>query len=382
VLLEAVVQVVGGTVHRLEREVVRLGLAVEHEEHVLPVLAPVTAHLPQALVEEERGLHLLVAVLEHELPHEAREDGVECGALGGPEGGPGRERVEVEEIELRAQPAVVALLGLLPLREPRLQRLPVEERGAVDALEHRVPVIASPVRPGTRQQLDDAHPARRGTVRPQAEVDPVTVRVEGEGPRPLGHDVLDDLDLEGLALGLEEGDGVGGRHLRALEGEIAGDDGVRLGLDPCEVVGGERRVAREVVVEAVLDRRTDGHLGAGEEPLDRVGHDVRRVVADDFQRLGVLAGEDLEGRVLLQRPREIDGGAVQLGNERALGEPGPDGVAHEVGDAGTLRRLLLAAVGKCHGHHVPRHRCLLGLRTTRAARSAGPWRPCAVGSCA
>ena len=67
-LLEAVVEVVRRAVHRLQREVVRvfvtrgLRLAVLDEEHVLLVLAPVAADLPQALVVEERRLDLDVAV--------------------------------------------------------------------------------------------------------------------------------------------------------------------------------------------------------------------------------------------------------------------------------------------------------------------------------
>jgi hypothetical protein len=46
-----------------------------------------------------------------------------------------------------------------------------------------------------------------------------------------------------------------------------------------QVVGRERLVAGEVVVEAVLDRRADGDLGAGEQLLHRLGQHVGGVVA-------------------------------------------------------------------------------------------------------
>ena len=48
VLLRQVQQVVRRAVHRLEREVVLARLVVEHEEHVLPVLAPVARDAPTA----------------------------------------------------------------------------------------------------------------------------------------------------------------------------------------------------------------------------------------------------------------------------------------------------------------------------------------------
>ena len=163
---EAVVQVVRRAVHRLERAVVLACLAVEHEEHVLLVLAPVAGDLPQPLVEQQRRLDLDVAVGQGQLPHVARQHVVERRAFVGPEGGPGREGVEVEEIELSPQPAVIALGGLLALLHPGLERLLVEERDAVDALELGLGVIAAPVRPGGRQELDDADLAGRRPVGP------------------------------------------------------------------------------------------------------------------------------------------------------------------------------------------------------------------------
>jgi hypothetical protein len=59
----------------------------------------------------------------------------------------------------------------------------------------------------------------------------------------------------------------------------------------------ERRGLREVVVEAVLDGRPDGHLDLREEPLDCLGHDVRRRVPHDGQRLGEAV--ELVTRLLL-----------------------------------------------------------------------------------
>ena len=56
----------------------------------------------------------------------------------------------------------------------------------------------------------------------------------------------------------------------------------------------------EVVVEAVLDRGADGHLGAREEALHGVGHDVGGRVADDRQAVGI-GGAD--GREVARPPR-------------------------------------------------------------------------------
>jgi len=95
-----------------------------------------------------------------------------------PERRAGRERVEVEEVELLAELAMVPLLRFLLLLQPGVQVLLVEERRSVDALQLRIAVVAAPVRPRDVEQLDDTDLARRRGVRPEAEVDPVAVAVE------------------------------------------------------------------------------------------------------------------------------------------------------------------------------------------------------------
>src|SRR5215475_756563 len=115
------------TVHRLEAEVVLAGLAVEDQEHVLPVLAPVPALLPERLVVEERGLDLLVAVFTGPAAHPLGEHLVEDRALGAPEGGARGLGEELEQVELPPQLAVVPLPRLLLLLQPGVEVLLVEE---------------------------------------------------------------------------------------------------------------------------------------------------------------------------------------------------------------------------------------------------------------
>ena len=61
--------------------------------------------------------------------------------------------------------------------------------------------------------------------------------VERQRLGALGGDVLDDLDLELLALALEELDRLVHGDLRAHEGQVLGDLLVGLGFDLLEVLG-------------------------------------------------------------------------------------------------------------------------------------------------
>src|SRR4029077_4383462 len=191
------------------------------------------------------------------------------------------------EVELAAELAVVALLGLLELVEMRGQRVLALPRRAVDALELLVLLVAAPVRRGGAHQLERRDALGGGEVRPAAEVPPGQLAVAAEVvvDRELAgadldgrtlRDVLalrlvetalqpDQLELVRLVLELGEGvvvaDRPPGEPLALL------DDLAHRGLDLVEVLGQAGVVDVERAVDAVLDRRGDPEVRlAAEEP--------------------------------------------------------------------------------------------------------------------
>ena len=93
-----------------------------------------------------------------------------------------------------------------------------------------------------------------------------------------------------------------------------------------------RSFGREVVIEAVVGRRAEGDLRAGEQVLHRLRHHVREVVAGELQRVGlVLRRHQRELGVALERPRQVAQLAVDPRGDRRLGEPGPIAAAMSAG---------------------------------------------------
>src|SRR5262249_20410006 len=134
-----------------------------------------------------------------------------------PEGRARRHVVELEELELAPELAMITLLGFFDAPEV-LRELVLGQPGrAVDALEHRVLLVAPPVGGGRREELEVLDLARGGDVRAATEIDEIPLLVQGDGG---GIDAADDLHLERLAALLEEADGLLARQLRALEGRV------------------------------------------------------------------------------------------------------------------------------------------------------------------
>ena len=242
---------------------------------MLAVFVPVAGLLPQRAIDQLGGADFLVAGGGLAAAHVVLGGAIQAPAFRVPEDAADGFFLDVEQVHVLADTAVVAALGFFQLVEVGLQLLGVAPGSAVDARQHGVAVIAAPIRAGDLHQLEGGADVAGGAhVRAAAEIDPVALAVEGDDL--VRGEIADQFGFVALAFGLEEGDGLVAVVDLAGEGGVAGDDLAHLGFDRREVLGGERGVAGEIVVEAVLDCRADGDLGAGEEFLHGFGQHVAR----------------------------------------------------------------------------------------------------------
>ena len=348
---------VAGAVHRLDGE---LALVLGHRgEHVLAERLPVARGLPQRLVENLRPVHLAIADRVLAPPHVVDQALEQLPSLGVPEHDARPLLLEVKEIHLAPQLAMVALLRFLDLPEIGRKLLLGCPGGTVDALQLRVVVIATPIRSRELGELEGfADVTGRGHVRAAAQIEPLALLVDLQ--IFTRGDCIDQLDLEQLALLLEE-------ILRLLpapellrERRVARDDLVHLRFDLRQVVGMKRLRLGEVVEESILDHRTDGHLRARPQRLHGFGHHVRRIVTDEFQRFGIGTRHDLDGRIGIYRIGEIGKLAVHDHRHGALRQRLGNAFGEFLaGDA--LAHRPLGAIRKRHGdfaHGLPLTRCI------------------------
>ena len=125
-------------------------------------------------------VHLAVTRVVLALAHVADELLEHAPALRVPEHGARRLLLEVEQVEVLADAAVIALLGFLEAMQIGREILVVEPRGAVDALEHLVARIAAPVGAGHLHELEALELAGGRHVRAAAQVEPVALAVEAD----------------------------------------------------------------------------------------------------------------------------------------------------------------------------------------------------------
>ena len=182
---------VEGAVHRLE---VVLRPPVELHGRVHPVGEPVevAGHLEEVALGDVGRVDEVVARLDVALARVVLHQAPDGAALGVEHGEARADLLgEAEQVELGAQLAVVAPLGLLELVQVGGQRLLGLPGGPVDALQLLALLVAPPVGAGDPHQLEVAEPPRRGHVRPPAEVDEgVGVAVGATPPTAGGVDLV------------------------------------------------------------------------------------------------------------------------------------------------------------------------------------------------
>jgi hypothetical protein len=100
----------------------------------------------------------------------------------------------------------------------------------------------------------------------------------------------------------------------------------------------------EVIIEAGLDGRSDGHFGAGIELLHGGRHQVGRRMAQDIQGLGRLAGDDGYARGTVQRMAQVDQLAVHFAGQGGFRQTGANAGGH-LAHGASLLQLLLGTVG-------------------------------------
>jgi hypothetical protein len=198
-----------------------------------------------------------------------------------------------EDFQFLAEFAMVAGFGFLEHLEIVLEFIGRAPGRAVDARQHFVVLVAAPISPGDGHELDSRRVdlARRLHVRTAAQVRERIGLVKGNLRfliqrisvlvRAAFFQSFDEFDFVGLVL--ENLACFFGRDNLLHEWVASGDDLAHTLFDFLQVFQGDGLGQIEIVIEAVLDRRSDGVLRLRIELKHGLRHHMRGRVADAVQ---------------------------------------------------------------------------------------------------
>ena len=304
-------QDVARAVHRLERVLVLLRLG---GEHVVAVLIPMPGFFPQGFVNDLRAFDLQITIVLVDPAHVLLDVLPHTPALGMPEHQTRGVVVDMKEIELATQLAVIPLFRLLQHGEMLLQIFFAGPGRTVNPLQHLVAVVAAPVRTCHLHELEVLELAGAGYVRAAAQIFKRALAVQTDifARRNAGN----DFGLVVLADSLEVRDRLITRQ-HAPQHRFVLRCQLRHALfDGRQVFGRERPAIRKVVEKPVLDHRADGDLGLGEKIFHRIRQQVGGRMADHFQSVCILRCHDCQRCIGRDRVTGIHHLAIHLARQR------------------------------------------------------------------
>ena len=369
------------------------------------------ADLIELGVRQIGGVHVVVAEPLFQVDDVPLQDPPHRRAPRQPQGQPLADLLHRgEELQLPPQLAVIPPFGLLQAGQIRVERFLGGKRDPVDALEHLPVLVPPPVRAGGAEQLDRLDPAGGRQMGTPAHVLEPVLAVEAH--RIVGNP-LEQFGLVCFPAALERPNRVVPPDGDPLDRLVALRQLAHPRLDRLQILGRKRPADVEVIVEPVLDRRTDRQFGLREQLPHGLRKQVRGAVPVDLPPGRVAKRQPLHRGIALERGGEIarrpvdpsgqDVAAARLRRERRerrparipprrsirelhrhLFHPGPPapreiqtpppawdggrrGSTHLPPSPGGTRRALSGAPGR-HGHRL---RLRGGLRPgTRAGLSA------------
>ena len=183
--------------------------------------------------------------------------------------------------------------------------------------------VTAPIGAGHFHQLESISDfADRRHVRTAAKIEPVALLVDLD--LLVSRNGVDQLDLEGLAHVAEGFLCLLARPDFLCERFVARDDLAHLFFDHRQVFQRERLVAGKVVVESVLDHRSDRDLCPRPQVLHCFSQHVGCVVPDQLEGARVFTRNELDFGIAVDWVGQIGERAVKRHGHGAFGQRGRD----------------------------------------------------------
>ena len=346
-------------VHRLEHVLFAFLRGMDRLEGILAVLGIVAGSHIQLLATDMRSDDLLVAVFIQFATEEFLQFITHDGTAREPErqthADTGREH---EQFHLLAEFAVVPLLGFFEDNEILVEHGFLREGDAVDAGQLRTLLIAAPVSAGEGGQLDGLDDIGIHQVRAAAEIGEGTVFIIRD--RTV-FEFADELALVRITLFFEvlerfrlgDGDALEGlllagqfEHLLFYLRKVSLREGLAIHV--------------HVIIEAVVDSRSDAELDTRVQGFEGFRHQVGRRVPENATGILVLPFQELHGRIGRDRTGQVHDDVVYLGGQNVGCQSRADALRNFVsGDSFTV------------GSHVTVRECDVDHNVTKI-KLAGP----------
>ena len=197
---------------------------------------------------------------------------------------------------------------------------------AINALQHFVLVVTTPIGASQFHQLEVLELAGAGHVRATAQVFKLAFTVKRH--ILVGRDAFNDFGLVKLTQALEISHCLITRQHATCHGFVQRRQRGHFFLDGGEVLEGERTLVRKVVEKAVFNHWANGDLCVRKKLLDGVRQQVRCGMANHFQSLWIFGSDDGQRAVFVDHKTGVHDLAIDPARKSGFGQTRANGGCH------------------------------------------------------
>ncbi len=201
------------------------------------------------------------------------------------------------QVELFPDFTVVTLRRFFQALQVRVQGFFVSPGGTIDALQHFIVAVATPVSACGFHQLEVMAEAHVRHVRSTAHVDVFLVVIQARLVI-MSNVLVKNSDFVVFTTFHEGFTRFVPAHRLLNDVVVALSQLVHTLFEGFDIFLGQRVVKVNVIVKAVVDNRADSHFGVRPQLLDRMTEQVSARVTNDLQTLFVFRGDDRQLRIV------------------------------------------------------------------------------------
>ena len=315
-------------------------------------MIPVAGLNPQLLGKDDRCHDFHITEFLEQFSFIIHEHISESHALWMEEGESRAFIMEGEEVQLLAQLSVISLFCFAADKEVMIQIFLLEEGGSIDTLEHLVLGITAPVSAGYGHNLEYLHLAGGTHMGTCAEVCEIALFVEGN--LCIFRKVINKHDLVILAFVLEELQCFAAAyHFLDQRNVFFGNLG-HFFFNGCKIFLAEYMVRVQIIIEAVINSRSNGKLGAREQMLDSLRHHMGSGMAQSKEAFLIFLGKKFNFTAIYNGITEICQFTVHLSHNGIPAKAVGNGF-RSIGQGNGRFKLLFLAVFQfdCNHENLP-----------------------------
>ena len=290
-------------------------------EHLVGKLVSMTRSLPQTVVNQLRRANFQIAVRTLQTLHIGLDSLINCPAFGMPEHHPWSFLLEMEELQLFTNLAMVAFLSLFQSLKVLIQGFFITPGGTINTLQHFVLGVTTPIGSGNGSQLERLKFSSIGDVGASTEIDEFALAIKRD--IFIAMNAANNLNFVLFAHPFEHGNCITPAHQRTMNRQIFQHNLAHFFFNFLKIFRRKWTRIGKVIEESIVYDWANRNLGLREQSLYCLSHQMGARMSYDRKTIRIAISNDGQFTILVNHEGRINQYPIYTTSQRCTCQARP-----------------------------------------------------------